>query len=102
MIWQLGTRFIGAVDKTSTMNLSSLNVDVLLHLMKFVKPVDRFNLILSGILRGFENVNKGIIPHERYSGHLTCSVSVNRIVMSTESVVLKLNRCYSGAKSRLF
>jgi len=36
------------------MHLSSLNVDVLLHLIKFVDPVDRFNLILSGVLKGFE------------------------------------------------
>ena len=37
----------------STTNLSSLNVDVLyLYLMmKFVKPVNRFNLVLSGILK---------------------------------------------------
>jgi hypothetical protein len=52
------------------MNLSSLNADVLLYLMEFVKPVDRFNLALSGILKGFENVNKGVILHERYSEHL--------------------------------
>jgi hypothetical protein len=51
------------------MDLSSVNVDVLLHLIKFVTPVDRFNLVLSGILKGFENVNKGIIPHERYFEH---------------------------------
>jgi hypothetical protein len=49
------------------MDLSSLNVDVLLHLMKFVDPEDRFNLVLSGILEGFENVNEGIDLHERYS-----------------------------------
>ena len=62
------------------MNLSSLNVDVLLHLMEFVKPVDCFNLILSGMLKGFENVNKGIIPHERYSEHFTCDVNGKRIL----------------------
>jgi hypothetical protein len=49
------------------MDLSSLNVDVLLHLIGFVEPVDRFNLVLSGILRGFENVNKGINLRKRYS-----------------------------------
>ncbi len=43
--------------QTSTMSLSSLNVDVLLHLIGFENPVDRFNLVLSGLLKGFENVN---------------------------------------------
>ena len=57
-------------ERHFTMNLSSLNVDVLLHLIKFVKPVDRFNLALSGILKGFENV-KGIDPDKRYSQHFT-------------------------------
>jgi hypothetical protein len=52
------------------MDLSSLNVDVLLYLMKFVKPSDRFNLVLSGLLKGFENVNKGIDLHKRYSEQL--------------------------------
>jgi hypothetical protein len=51
------------------MNLSSLNVDVVLRLIKFVKPVDRFNLVLSGILKGFENVDKGLSLLERYSEH---------------------------------
>jgi hypothetical protein len=51
------------------MDLASLNADVHLHLMKFVKPIDRFNLALSGILKEFENVNKGIILHKRYSEH---------------------------------
>ena len=55
--------------QTSTVNLPALNVDVLLYLMKFVKPVDRFNLALSGILKGFENVNEGIDLRERYSEH---------------------------------
>ena len=53
--------------QTSDMDLSSLNVDVLLHLIKFVDPVDRFNLVLSGILKGFENVNEGIDLDKRYS-----------------------------------
>jgi len=51
--------------------LSSLNVDILLYLIKFVKPVDRFNLALSGICKGFENVHKGIDLRQRYSEHLT-------------------------------
>jgi hypothetical protein len=46
--------------QSSTMDLSSLNVDVLLYLMGFVKPVDRFNLVLPGILKGFESVNEGM------------------------------------------
>jgi hypothetical protein len=53
------------------MNFSSLNVDVLLHLIKFVDPDDRLNLLLSGILKGFENVNEGIVLRERYSEHFT-------------------------------
>jgi hypothetical protein len=53
------------------MDLSSLNVDVLLYLIKSLDPVDRFNLALSGILKGFENVNKGIHLDERYCEHLT-------------------------------
>jgi hypothetical protein len=35
-----------------------LNVDVLLHLLKFINPTDQFNLILSGVLKGFKNVNQ--------------------------------------------
>jgi hypothetical protein len=58
------------------MDLSSLNVDILLYLLKLVDPVDRFNLALSGILKGFKNVNKGIDLRERYSeffnGNLMC------------------------------
>ena len=57
--------------QTSTTNFSSLNVDVLLHLIKFVHPYDRLNLALSGILKGFENLNKGIGLRERYSQHFT-------------------------------
>jgi hypothetical protein len=73
------------------MDLSSLNVDVLLRLMKFVDPVDRFNLVLSGILKGFENVIEGIDLHDRYSEHLTLVQCAIRIVMSPESKVLELN-----------
>ena len=76
------------------MNLSSLNVDVLLHFMKFVNPVDRFNLILSGILKGFENVNEGIDLRKRYSEHFTCDVNGKQIVICPESSVLKLNWGY--------
>jgi hypothetical protein len=52
------------------MDLPTLHVDVLLHLMKFLKPVDRFNLVVSGSLKGFENVNEGIDLRGRYSAHL--------------------------------
>jgi hypothetical protein len=61
------------------MDLSSLNVDVLLYLMKFVSPYDRFNLVLSGILKGFENVNDGIDLDKRYSETFTCDVNGNKI-----------------------
>jgi hypothetical protein len=54
----------------STMDFSSLNVDVLLYLMKYLDPDDRFNLVLSGILKGFENANDGIDLRERYSEYL--------------------------------
>ena len=53
------------------MNLSSLNVDILLYLMKFIDPDDRFTLVLSGILNGFENANEGIDLRERYLEYLT-------------------------------
>jgi hypothetical protein len=72
------------------MNLWSLNVDVLLYLMEFVDPVDRFNLVLSGILKGFENVNKGIDLDKRYSEQFTCDVNGNQAVIFPESSVLKL------------
>jgi hypothetical protein len=52
------------------MDLTSVNVDVLLYLMKFVDPVDRSNVVLSGILKGFENANEGLDLRERYSKHL--------------------------------
>ena len=66
-------------------------IDVLLYLIKFVNPVDRFNLVLSGILKGFENANEGIDLRKRYSEHFNCSVSSNQIVMCLESKNLKLN-----------
>ena len=72
------------------MNFSSLNADVLLHLLKFVGPVDKFNLLLSGILKGFENANEGIDLRERYSEHFTCDVSGNQIFISPESKILQL------------
>jgi hypothetical protein len=36
------------------MALSSLPVDVLLCIMKFLDPQDRFELVISGALPGFE------------------------------------------------
>ncbi len=53
--------------QASTMDLSSLNVDVLLHLIEFLDTDDRFNLVLSGILKGFENFGEGIDLDKRYS-----------------------------------
>ncbi len=76
------------------MDLSSLHVDVLLYLMKFVKPSDRFNLVLSGLLKGFENVNKGIDLDKRYSETFTCDVNGNQTVIFPESSVLKLSWVY--------
>jgi len=61
----------------ATMDLSSLNVDVLLYLMKFLHPDDHFNLVLSGILKGFENAIERIDRRKRYSEHFNCSVSGN-------------------------
>ena len=75
----------------TTMNFSSLNADVLLHLLKFVDPFDKFNLLLSGILKGFENANEGIDLRERYSEQFTCDVSGNQIFISPESKILQLN-----------
>ena len=75
------------------MDLSSLNVDVLLCLMKFVHPYDRFNLLLSGILRGFENVNKGIDLRERYSEHFSL-VSSDKSNCYLELKIVELNWGY--------
>jgi hypothetical protein len=47
------------------MHLASLNPDVLFYLIKFVDPVDSFNLVLSGVLKGFENVSKVINVEQR-------------------------------------
>ena len=76
------------------MDFSSLNVDVLLHLMKFVEPVDRFNLVLSGILKGFENVNEGIDLDQRYSEHFTFVSSCNQMVVFPELNIVELNWVY--------
>ena len=76
------------------MNFSSLNVDVLLHLMKFIDPYDRFNLVISGILKGFENANEGIDLRKRYSEHFTCSVSGYQIVtFRIEDFGIELGQC---------
>ena len=42
------------------MDLSSLDVDVLLYIMKFLDQDDHINLVFSGILKGFENAHQGI------------------------------------------
>ena len=73
------------------MDFSSLDVKVLLRLMKFLDPVDRLNLVISGILKGFENANEGIYLRKRYSEHFTCSVSDNKIFISQELKELELN-----------
>jgi hypothetical protein len=56
--------------------MDSLSVDVLLYLMKFVDPVDRFNLVVSGTLKGFENASEGIDLRQRYSEHLLLMLSL--------------------------
>jgi hypothetical protein len=75
----------------TAMNFSSLNDDVLFHLIKFVHPIDRFNLLLSGILKGFENVSEGIDLDKRYSEQFNCDVNGHHIVVSPESKILQLN-----------
>jgi len=59
--------------------------------MKFLDPDDRFNLVLSGMLKGFKNANEGIDLRQRYSEYFTCSVSGNHIAMSPELKELELN-----------
>ena len=75
------------------MDLPSLNIDVLLHLMNFIEPFDRFNLVLSGILKGFEKANEGIDLQERYSEHLLLMQCkwFNHNVICAESKILVLN-----------
>jgi hypothetical protein len=46
-----------ADQSCNKMSLTSrVNVDVLLYLFKFLDSSDHFNLVLSGVLQGFENV----------------------------------------------
>ena len=97
VLWTAGKSSAGRKElkiQTLTMDLSSLNVDVLLYLIKFVDPVDRFNLVSSGILKGFENVNKGIDLDKRYSVHLTFDVNGNQIYICPELKELELNWGY--------
>jgi hypothetical protein len=68
--------------KFRPIDLCSLSVDVQLELMKFVHPVDRFNLVLSGILKGFKNVNTGMDLCERYFEQFTFVSSGNQIVFT--------------------
>ena len=64
--------------------------------MKFVHPDDRFNLVLSGILKGFENVNNGIDLDKRYSEFLAQMQAKwwNQIVTFPELKKLELNWGY--------
>jgi hypothetical protein len=80
----------------STMILSSLNIDVLLHLIKFLDSDDRFNLALSGILQGLENLNKRIDLQKRYSEFFTQMQAKwwNQIVTFPELKKLALNWGY--------
>ena len=48
------------------MNLSALNIDVLLLLVKFSEPEDGCNLAVSGVLKGFEMTNPNIDLSKRY------------------------------------
>jgi hypothetical protein len=78
------------------MNFSSLTDDVLFHLVKFVDPVDQFNLLLSGILKGFENVNEGIDLRHRYSEHLIavkCERLSHCYLFRINDVGIKLGPC---------
>jgi hypothetical protein len=70
------------------MDISSLNVDVLLYLMKFLRKDDAFNVVLSGILKGFENAKEGIDLRQRYSKQFfLCKVSVKEIICSESKVL---------------
>ena len=60
--------------------------------MGFVEPVDRFKLVLSGILKGFENVNE--VMDLRLNILLFCNVNNNQIVVCPESNIVKLNWGY--------
>jgi hypothetical protein len=53
-------------SQVKEMSLSTrLNVDMLLYLLKFLDPVDQCNLVLSGVLEGFENFNQIVDLTER-------------------------------------
>ena len=49
-----------------TMDFTSLNYDVILCILKWIHPVDRFNVILSGLLPGFQALIVDINPTEWY------------------------------------
>jgi hypothetical protein len=78
--------------QTLTMDFSPLNADVLLHLLEFVDPFDQFNLVLSGALKGFENVN--IDLRKRYSEHFAFVSSCSQTDFCPESIIVELNWGY--------
>jgi hypothetical protein len=53
-------------------------------------------LVLSGILKGFENVNNGIDLRKRYSETFTCDVNGTQIFTCLESTIVELNWGYVG------
>ena len=85
------------------MDFSSLDVKVLLRLTKFLDPVDRFNLVISGILKGFENANEGIDLRERYSELfilVQCKWLSNFYISRIESIGIELGQ-YSDSTCQL-
>jgi hypothetical protein len=49
------------------MNFTSLIPDVKLYILKIIHPVDRFNLVLSGVLPGFQAPIGSIDTTQRYA-----------------------------------
>ncbi len=48
-------------------SLQSLNADVLCHLMTYLEPVDRLNLVLSGVIMDFQVEGAEEFLRKRYS-----------------------------------
>jgi hypothetical protein len=81
------------------MNLLTLHVDVLLQLMKFLNPVDQFNLVLSGTIKGFESVHEGIDLRQRYSEHfieVRCEWFLNCYLLRIKEFGIELGSCRDG------